>query len=311
MISYICRRVIFSIVVILAATLVIFGSLYLAPGDPITALTAGRPVDQQTRAQLTAQYHLDSPFVVRYGDWLGSVVRGDFGTSYVESEQVTTLMKPRIRTTVLLVTMSSLLIIVVGALSGTLAAVRRGALGTGLVVVEAIALGVPTFVASLLLIAVFSVQLGWFPVFGPGSGAADQVWHMVLPSVALALASVAYIGRITQSAVAVELQRDYVTTATARGLTRRRIIRHHVLRNAAIPVTTASGLIIAYLVVGAAVVETTFSLNGLGSFLVSAIAQNDFPVIQAVSLVVVITFVVINLAVDVICAYLDPRIRLQ
>jgi peptide/nickel transport system permease protein len=196
-------------------------------------------------------------------------------------------------------------------LSGAVAALKRGFLGTAVVFAEAVGLGIPTFVASLLLIAVFSVQLGWFPVYGSGSGFLDELWHLTLPAIALALTSVAYIGRLTQASVEGELGKEHVTTATVRGLPRRRVIRRHVLRNAAIPVTTAAGIVIAYLVVGAAVVETAFSLNGLGALLVSAISQDDFPVIQAVSLIAVAAFVVIGFFVDVICARLDPRITLE
>jgi len=308
---FVLRRFVHGVVVVLVASVVIFGSLFLAPGSPITALTAGRPVNAHTRALLEARYDLNAPFVVQYVHWLGHAVRGDFGTSYVESESVTALMAPRIATTLILVSMCSLLVVVAGMLSGALAALKRGPIGTAIVVAEAIGLGIPTFVASLLLIAIFSVQLHWFPVFGSGSGFIDEVWHLTLPSVALAFASVAYIGRLTQASVEGELQKEHVTTATVRGLPRGRVIRRHVLRNAAIPVTTASGIVIAYLVVGAAVVETAFSLNGLGSLLVGAIAQDDFPVIQAVSLVAVVAFVVIGFVVDVICARLDPRITLE
>jgi peptide/nickel transport system permease protein len=307
----ILRRLVHGVVALAIASVVIFASLFLAPGSPVTALTAGRPVNAHTRVQLERRYDLDKPFVVQYADWLGRAVTGDFGTSYVESESVSAVMAPRIGTTLILVSMCSLLILLAGMLSGAVAALKRGFLGTSMVVAEAIGLGVPTFVASLLLIAVFSVQLGWFPVFGSGSGFVDQLWHLTLPAIALALSSIAYIGRLTQASVEGELQKEHVTTATARGLPRGRVIRRHVLRNASIPVATASGIVVAYLVVGAAVVETAFSLNGLGALLVSAISQDDFPVIQAVSLIAVAAFLVIGFLVDVICARLDPRITLE
>jgi len=308
---FILRRLVHGLLAVLVASVVIFGSLFLAPGSPVTALTAGRPVSAHTRRLLEAQYHLNDPFVVQYADWLGRAVQGDFGTSYVESESVSAVMAPRVDTTLLLVCMCSLLILGAGMLSGAVAALKRGFLGTAVVFAEAVGLGIPTFVASLLLIAVFSVQLGWFPVYGSGSGFLDELWHLTLPAIALALTSVAYIGRLTQASVEGELGKEHVTTATVRGLPRRRVIRRHVLRNAAIPVTTAAGIVIAYLVVGAAVVETAFSLNGLGALLVSAISQDDFPVIQAVSLIAVAAFVVIGFFVDVICARLDPRITLE
>lgn len=311
MMRFLLRRLLHGLVVILIASVVIFASLFLAPGSPVTALTAGRPVSAHTRELLEARYHLNDSFPVQYVDWLGRAVRGDFGTSYVEHESVNALIGPRVGTTLLLVGMCSLLVILAGWLTGTIAALKRGALGTALVVAEAIGLGIPTFVASLLLITVFSVELGWFPVYGSGSGFPDELWHLVLPAISLALAQVAYIGRLTQASVEGELQKEHVTTATVRGLPRGRVIRRHVLRNAAIPVTTASGIVIAYLVVGAAVVETAFSLNGLGALLVSSIAQEDFPVIQTVALVAVAAFVIVGFVVDVLCARLDPRIAAE
>jgi peptide/nickel transport system permease protein len=308
---FILRRLLHGIVVILVASVVIFGSLFLAPGSPVTALTAGRPVSAHTRKLLEARYHLNASFPVQYVDWLGRAIKGNFGTSYVENESVNALLSPRIGTTLMLVGMCSLLVILAGWLTGTVAALKRGVVGTALVITEAIGLGIPTFVASLLLITVFSVELGWFPVYGSGSGFLNEIWHLTLPAIALALAQVAYIGRLTQASVEGELEKEHVTTATVRGLPRGRVIRRHVLRNAAIPVTTASGIVIAYLVVGAAVVETAFALNGLGALLVSAIAQEDFPVIQAVALLAVATFVLVGFIVDMICARLDPRVALE
>lgn len=311
MTRFVLRRMMHGLVVVGVASVVIFGALFLAPGNPVTALTAGRPVSAHTQKLLEARYHLNASFPVQYVDWLGRAIHGDFGTSYVEHESVGALMGPRVGTTLLLVGMCSVLVILAGWLTGTVAALKRGTLGTSIVVAEAIGLGVPTFVASLLLITVFGVELGWFPVYGSGSGFFDEVWHLILPAVALALAQVAYIGRLTQASVEGELGSEHVATATVRGLPRRRVVRRHVLRNASIPVTTASGIVIAYLVVGAAVVETAFSLNGLGALLVSGIQQEDFPVIQAVALVAVIAFVLVGLVVDIICARLDPRITLE
>lgn len=308
---YLVRRVGFSITVILVASLFIYGSLDLAGGSPLTALTGGRPVDQQTRAKLTRQNHLDDPFVVRYVDWMKDVAHGDLGRSYVEGDSVSTLIRARAGTTALLVVLSSLIIIAGGVGVGLVAALKKGKIGLALTVAAGIGLGVPTFVASMLLLTVFAVDFGWFPVFGSGSGALDQLWHLTLPAIALALATAAYIARITQASVDGELRSEHVMTATARGLPRGQVIRRHVLRNAAIPITTASGLIVAYLVVGAAVVESSFSLNGLGSFLVTSVSRSDFPVVQAIALIVIVTFVVTNFVVDVIVALLDPRVGLK
>lgn len=311
MLRFVIQRFALSLLVVVVASVLIFGSLHLVPGNPIATLAAGRPVDARTRALLTAEYHLDDPFVVQYVDWIKNAVAGNFGRSYVEGESVRTLVSASVGTTFLLVAMSSVLIIVGGVATGTVAALRRGWIRSALTAAVAVGLGVPTFVAAMVLITLFAVNLGWFPVFGSGTGLLDDLWHLTLPAIALAFSSLAYIARITQASVEAELQREHVMTATARGLPRRQIIRRHVLRNAAIPVTTASGLIIAYLVVGASVVEQSFSLNGLGALLVNSIAREDFPVVQAISLIVIVSFVVVNLVVDLLASVLDPRVGLQ
>jgi peptide/nickel transport system permease protein len=308
---FVVRRLSFSLIVLLAGSALIYGSLDLAGGNPIATLTAGRPVDDQTKARIVAEYHLDDPFPVRYFAWMKSAVRGDFGESYVLKENVSTLVASRVGTTLLLVAMSCLLIVTGGLLVGTVAGLSRGWLGTALPAAAAVGLGVPTFVAAMLLLAVFAVQLGWFPVYSSGSGFFDRLWHLTLPAIALAFAQISYIGRITQVSVKNELGREHVVTAVARGLPRRLIIRRHVLRNAAIPVATVTGLTIAYLVIAAVVVERSFELNGIGSLLVSSIARSDFPTVQAIALIVIVLYIVVNFVVDLLVARLDPRIGLR
>jgi peptide/nickel transport system permease protein len=168
----------------------------------------------------------------------------------------------------------------------------------------------PAFVASTFLISTFSVGLGWFPAFGSGDGLFDQLKHLTLPAVALAGASMALVARVTRTSVRAEMGREHVQTAVSRGIPRATIVRRHVLRNAAIPITTVAGVTVASLIALAAVVERAFSLNGLGSYLVSAAASKDFAVVQGISLVLVTVFVVINTLVDLAYAFLDPRVEL-
>jgi peptide/nickel transport system permease protein len=167
---------------------------------------------------------------------------------------------------------------------------------------------VPSFVAAILLISVFSVRLGWFPTYGSGDGLVDSVYHLTLPAVALSLTFVALLGRVTRSSMLDELGREHVEVAVSRGIPYRTVVRRHVLRNALGPISTISGLLVAGLLVSSAVVESAFGLNGIGSLLVQAVSRLDFPVVQALVLVVVAVFVVINTAIDLLYPWIDPRV---
>jgi peptide/nickel transport system permease protein len=293
---------------LLVASFVIFGALYLAPGSPITFLTRGRSMSPQAIAGLKRQYHLDEPFLVQYWHWLTGALHGDFGRSILFHEPVGSLLAARATNTVLLVVFSAVLIVAVGLAIGILAGLRPGALASSLMGVSTAAMAVPAFVAAVVLTLVFAVDLGWFPVFGSGSGLGDRLHHLVLPAVALALASVAFVARLSQAAVRQELAADHVQTAISRGLPYRFLVRRHVLRNAAVPVLTVAGLTVAGLIAGSVVVEQVFQLNGLGAYLVSAVQQKDFPVVQAICLVYVAGFIVLNTLIDLAYGLLDPRI---
>ncbi|MFI6599510.1 ABC transporter permease [Nonomuraea sp. NPDC050536] len=295
---------------LLVASFVIFGALYAAPGSPITFLTHGRSMTPQAIAALNAQYHLDEPLAAQYWRWLTGVVRGEFGTSILFHDSVGSLLAGRAMNTVALVLFSAVLIIVAGLAIGVLAGLRPGVVATSLMGLSTAAMAVPAFVAAMVLTLVFAVDLGWFPVFGSGSGLTDRIGHLVLPSAALALASVAFVARLTQAAVRQELAADHVQTAVSRGLPYRFIVRRHVLRNATIPVLTVTGLTVAGLIAGSVVVEQAFQLNGLGSYLVSSVQQKDFPVVQAICLMYVAAFIVLNTLIDLAYSLLDPRIAL-
>lgn len=304
------RRIASVVLVMVITSFVVYSALYLSPGDPVNTLAGGRQLSPAARAELAHDYDLDKPYLERYGIWLGGVLHGDFGTSVVsQGQEVRDLIKPRLGTTALLVAMSALLTVGLGLIAGIVSGLSRGKIGTLVTTAAAIGLAVPSFVAAVFLIAVFAVGLGWFPVFGSGSGFVDQIWHLTLPAIALALSNLAYVARITETAIAKEAASEHVLTARSRGLPNALVIRRHILRNAAIPIVTSAGLVTAYLIVGAAVVETAFSVDGVGSYLVDAVARHDFAVVQALTLVVVLAFLTVNLAVDLLYARLDPRMR--
>lgn len=308
--AYLVRRLGGLVLVLLVTSFIVFGLLYLAPGSPLAFILGPRGGTPEQIAAVTAQYHLDDPFLVRYVAWLGDILRGDLGYSIVYRQDVTSLLEGRIGTTLALVAMSSAIIAVVGIAAGTFAALHRGWADQVTTTLATIGLSTPSFVVGVALISVFAVGLGWFPTFGSGTGGLDTILHLTLPAIALSIASTAYLARITRASVLEEGGREHVQTATVRGLAAGHIVRHHVLRNSLIPIVTVLGLTVATLIAGAVVVENVFALDGLGSLLVRAILQRDFAVVQAVILVLVVAFVVVNAIVDALYTFIDPRIAL-
>jgi peptide/nickel transport system permease protein len=294
---------------LLVSSFLISAALYISPGSPLGFLTGGRTLPPAQLDQLKQQYHLSDPFFVRYWDWLKGAVHGDFGQSIMFHQDVGSLISARAGSTIFLVVYASLLILVLGVGLGIVAAMRGGKVDGAITVGTTIGLGTPSFVTAVLLVTVFAVGLGWFPAFGSGTGFLDRTWHMTLPAFALAIAGLAFVSQTTRAAMGEEVGREHVQTARSRGVPNRLIIRRHVLRNAAIPITTAAGLTVAYLVAGVAVIEKAFNLQGIGSYLIEAVSQKDFAVVQAISLILVTIFIVTNTVVDILYRLLDPRLR--
>jgi peptide/nickel transport system permease protein len=295
------------VVTLVVASVAIYGALFLAPGNPATLLAGGHATPKLIAA-IERQEHLNQSFFVRYWDWLVGLLHGNLGTSFVYREPVTELLAGRVLNTVFLVIYASVLIIAGGVGLGLLSALRRR-LGAVITVVTSVGLATPSFVAAIVLITVFAVDLKWFPVFGAGTGFFDRLSHLTLPAVALAISWMAYMAQLTKAAASEELAREHVETARSRGIKERHIVVRHVLRNAMIPIATVSGLTIAGLIAGDVVVEQAFGINGLGSFLVQAALQKDFASVQAVALILVASFIIVNAAVDFWSLLLDPRIR--
>ncbi len=310
MLRFVVRRLAMLVVTLFVASFAIYSAMYLAPGNPIAALTGGRTPSPEAIAVLEQRYHLDDPFLVRYVRWVGGAIRGDFGVSIQLRQDVSTLITQRIGTTVQLVLFSSLIIVVVGIGLGLLGGLRRGIVDNVVIVLSTLSAAVPSFVASIILLSVFAVNLGWFPALGGGDGFLNQVKHLTLPAVALAFSSIALVARITRASVREELSREHVQTAISRGIPYRSVVRRHVMRNAAIPITTIVGITVASLFAASAVVERAFALNGIGSYLIQAALSKDVAVVQGISLVIVGVFVVVNAMVDFAYAVLDPRVSL-
>ena len=297
------------VVTLFVTSFLVFSSLYIAPGDPVSFLLQGRSPSPAAVAAVKAQYGLDQPFLVQYLHWLGGVLHGDFGRSLEFRQDVGSLILARLPTTLMLVGMSAVLILVVGLGAGIVGALRAGRFADkSVLVLVTVFAAVPSFVAAILLISFFAVRLGWFPTYGAGEGLVDRLYHLTLPAIALSLTFVALLGRVTRSSMLDELGREHVEVAVSRGIPYRTVVRRHVLRNALGPISTISGLLVAGLLVSSAVVETAFGLDGIGSLLVQAVDKLDFPVVQALVLLVVAVFVLINGAIDLFYPLIDPRV---
>lgn len=305
---FVAARLAALLVTVLVSSLAIYGALFLTPGDPATLLVGGsRDPDPAVLAQIHREYHLDDPFLQGYWHWLSGCLQGDFGQSLVYRDAVAQLIGDRVGNTVALVVYAAVLVLAVGTFTGTLAALRGGRLETLTTTLTAGAMAVPTFVMAVLLIWLFGVQLPWFPVYGSGEGFTGLLSHLTLPAVALAMTWIGYVAQVTRTAVRAELRSEHVETARSRGVPESIVIRRHVLHNASGPVFAVSGVGIAGLIATAAIAEQAFGTGGLGALMIESASKQDMAVVQAVSLIFVVAFVVINTAVDLVSAALDPR----
>lgn len=310
MLAFALKRLALLVTTLLVSSFAVFGALFLAPGNPLATLSGGRTLPPEAVVALEQRYHLDDPFLVRYWHWLLNALHGDFGDSIAARESVSAVIGERIGTTAALIALAAVIIVVAGIGLGLLAGLKPGLADGGVLVLTSVLAAVPSFLAAIVLISIFAVGLGWLPAIGSGSGVVDSFKHLILPAVALAISALAIVARVTRVSVREELGREQVQTAVSRGIPYRMVVRRHVLRNAAIPITTVTGVTIASLIATSAVVETAFSLDGIGSMLVQAAASKDFAVVQGIALVLVVAFVVVNLVVDLLYAVLDPRISL-
>lgn len=302
---FIGQRLIGAIPVLFGITVLVFLILYLMPGTPAQTLLFGTQATPEQIAELNRQLGVDRPLVVQYVDFLGRVVRGDLGTSYVSRRSVAGEISSQLPSTMLLTAAAMAVAVGIGLPAGLLAAIKRGtfldSFATGFSV---LGVAVPNFWLAILLMLLFSVQLNWFPVLGQGSARA-----IVLPAIALGWGFASIITRLVRASMIEVLNQPYIATARAKGLTGWVIIFRHALRNAMIPVVTILGLQIANLLSGAVVIESIFARQGVGSLAVRGILSKDIPLIQGVVIFVAVIYVIVNLLVDLCYAFLDPRIR--
>ena len=303
MVRFIGQRLVGTIVVLFGVSVLVFAILYLMPGDAATVLLFGTNATPEKIAELRHQLGLDRPMIVQYGEYLGRVLRGDLGTSYISQREVTDEIMARFPATVRLAIGGMLVALIVGIPTGIFGAIRRGTwvdtLASG---ISVFGVAVPNFWLAVLLTLLFSVKLGWFPVLGTGS-----IRAIILPSIALGWGFAAIITRLVRASMIEVLNQPYVTTARAKGLNERIVILRHTLKNAMIPVLTILGLQIANLLSGAVVIESIYARQGIGSLAVRAIQARDIPLIQGVTLFVAAIYVIVNLLVDIGYALARPE----
>ena len=315
MTRYVVQRVLSLFPVLLGVTLLVFLVMQLAPGDPAQVML-GPKATETSLAQLRHELGLDQPLYVQYGRWLSRVVQGDWGRSIQLKREVLPFITGRFKNTAYLMVLAVLIACSAGVPAGILSAVRQYKLDDRLVMVLVLmGFSMPTFWLGIILQLVFGLKLGILPVSGmqsPGqTGTLDMIRHLILPSLALATGATAIIARMTRSSMLEVIRQDYVRTARAKGLNERLTIGRHAVKNALIPVVTVVGLQVGYLLGGDILIETVFSYPGIGLAMVNGILARDFPLVQGAILMVASSYVLVNLVVDIIYAYLDPRIRYE
>jgi len=304
--TYLVRRLVLTVPVLLGVATLVFALIHLVPGDPAEAML-GESAPAADLADLRAKLGLDEPLLVQYGHFLRGLVRGDLGTSFRYNTPVTSEIGQRLGRTAQLAFVAMAVSVVIAVPLGILGALYRGrAIDQAAMAVSLAGIAMPNFWLGPLLAIIFAVELGWLPVSGTGS------WrHLVLPALTLGAALAAIVARMTRASLVEELGELYVLAARARGVSRGRAVIRHALRNSLIPVVTILGLQLGAVLTGTIITETIFSWPGVGRLLIQAINFRDYPLVQGCILFIAVTYVLMNLLVDVTYAWLDPRIRYQ
>jgi len=304
---YLGRRMLQFIPVFFGATFLIYVMVWAIPGDPIRALAGERPMAPSVHQALVEAYNLDDPLPIQYGKYIGGVLQGDFGIDF-RGRPVSNLLKQRLPVTLRLATTAFFLEVVIGIVAGIVAGVRKGKFIDNLVLVSTlVVIAIPIMVLGFVAQVVVGVRLGWLPVSGIQNG-----WlSYVLPGSVLASVSLAYVARLTRTSLVENLRSDYVRTAVAKGLSRRRVVGIHTLRNSLIPVVTFLAVDLGVLMGGAIITEGIFNIPGIGQAVFDGVRRQEGTVVVGIVTFLVFVYMVANLVVDILYAILDPRIRYE
>jgi oligopeptide transport system permease protein len=304
---YVVRRLLQMILVLFGASLILFVSLFVVPGDPIGTAAGERARDPAVRVVLEKRFGLDKPIPVQYVRYVGRVLRGDLGESFRQRRPVSEILRSRFGATAQLALAAIAFEILIGLIAGLVAAVFRYSFwDVAVTLTTTLAIGIPTYVSGSILQGIFAQKFGWFPRSG-----RTGLSSIILPAFTLASVDAALVARLMRGTMLEALRADYVRTAFAKGLSKRTVILKHVVRNSVIPVVTYLGIAFGGLLGGALITEAIFNWPGIGLALATAITAQDNPIIVAVVTYGVAAFVLVNLVVDLTYAYLDPRIRLE
>jgi len=310
LVAFIARRLLAAVVMLMIVSVAIFGLLYASPGSAEQVLLAGRVANEETRENIRKRYNLDEPLPTQYSLWVKDAVRMDFGESIRTGEPVTTAIKERGQLSLRLGAYGFVVAFVTGIGLGILSAVKnRSGIDRAIVSTSVVGASAPPFVTGVFLLYVFAVLLGWFPAFGQGEGLVDELWHLTLPALTLAFGASALLIRFTRVGMIAALDQDYVTFARARGVPERRVLLGYALRNAMIPVVTASTVLLAAMLTGAVLIEVTFALPGLGALLIDSVAYKDVLMVQGLTMLLAAVAILTNLLTDILYLFADPRIR--
>ncbi len=313
MVRFIVRRLGFVVLTVVLSSIVIFVATQVLPGD-VATMVLGRYATEEAKQDLREELGLDKPAVVQYATWLGGFVTGDWGIAVSAADApVRPLVFERLGNSLMLAAVAFLMYVPLGILLGLIAALRRNSWIDQVISVGSLAfIGLPEFVTGVILISIFSIQLGWLPsqsAIAADTGFIEAFKFLILPAMTVSLTSLAYVVRMTRSSTVDVLQTDYVRTANLKGLSPRKVLFTHVLRNSLLPTVTVVAIGIGWLIGGLIVTESVFSYPGVGRLLLFGIQRRDLQLIQATTLLIVIIYGVANLLADIIYAYLNPRIR--
>ena len=314
MAGFILRRLGFMVLTVVLASVIIFWATEVLPGD-VASQVLGRFATQQAKTELRHQLGLDKPIVTQYTEWASHYASGNWGTSASMNTAVRTVVFERLRNSLMLAVVAFAFYVPLGILLGLIAALRKNTWLDQSISIGSLAfIGLPEFVSGVILISIFAVNLQWLPAssaIDPGSTFVEAFPYLILPAVTVALTSLAYVIRMTRSSTVDVLQMDYVRTANLKGLSPRRVLFTHVLRNSLLPTVTVVAIGIGWLIGGLIVTESVYSYPGIGRLLLFAISQRDLKLVQATALLIVIIFVLANFIADILYAVLNPRIRYQ
>jgi peptide/nickel transport system permease protein len=310
--KYLGGKLLQYVIVLAAASVIIFVMVRLNPADPVAVILGGKQTTPETVANIRASFNLDKSYINQYRIWVLGIFKGNFGTSFKYRQAVSALVHERLPVTGGIVVFSSLILLIIAIPSGIITAVKQNSwLDTAISVFQLVLVASPPFLTSILMIWILTIVAPGFRFTGSFASFGQYLQRILLPSLALAFSMIALTSRIMKSGMVEQMQSNYYTTAVAKGMTSHRVIIGHCLKNAIIPVITVFGTQFGILIVGSVLVENVFTLAGLGSILIEGIKASDYPLVQGITMLLVFVFMTISTVLDILYGFIDPRIRLQ